>query len=74
MDHYFARSLWLVLKHEGGCSDHPKGPGGATMKGLTLANFRRDVKANAIKDDLRKTCSRSRIAKKPMENGAAREI
>lgn len=54
MDRNFARSLSLVLKHEGGWSDHSKDPGGATMKGVTLANFRRYVKANATKDDLRK--------------------
>lgn len=54
MDRNFARSLSLVLKHEGGWSDHPADPGGATMKGVTLANFRRFVKPGATKDDLRK--------------------
>lgn len=54
MDRNFNRSLKLVLAHEGGWSDHPKDPGGATMKGVTLANFRRYVKPNATKDDLRK--------------------
>ncbi len=54
MDRNFQRALKLVLKHEGGWSDHPKDPGGATMKGVTLANFRRYVKADANKDDLRK--------------------
>lgn len=54
MERNFARSLALVLKHEGGWSDHPADPGGATMKGVTLANFRRYVKADATKDDLRK--------------------
>lgn len=53
MDRNFARSLALVLKSEGGWSDNPKDPGGATMKGVTLANFRRYVQANATKDDLR---------------------
>lgn len=53
MDRNFARALSLVLKHEGGWSDHPADPGGATMKGVTLANFRRYVKADATKDDLR---------------------
>lgn len=53
MDRNFARSLELVLKSEGGWSDNPKDPGGATMKGVTLANFRRYVKADATKDDLR---------------------
>lgn len=50
----FAEALKLVLKHEGGWSDHPSDPGGATMKGVTLANFRRFVKPNATKADLRK--------------------
>jgi lysozyme family protein len=53
MDRNFARALALVLKHEGGWSDHPADPGGATMKGVTLANFRRYVKPGATKDDLR---------------------
>ena len=50
----FAESLKLVLKHEGGWSDHPSDPGGATMKGVTLANFRRFVKPDATKADLRR--------------------
>lgn len=36
-----AACLAVTLKHEGGWSDHPKDPGGATMKGVTLATFRR---------------------------------
>ena len=31
----FAQSLKLVLAHEGGYSNHPKDPGGATMNGVT---------------------------------------
>jgi lysozyme family protein len=54
MDRNFARALSLVLKHEGGWSDHPADPGGATMKGVTLENFRRYVKPGATKADLRK--------------------
>ena len=54
MDRNFQRALSLILKHEGGWSDHPSDPGGATMKGVTLSNFRRYVKPNATKDDLRK--------------------
>ncbi|MDX8462962.1 glycoside hydrolase family 108 protein [Mesorhizobium humile] len=53
MDRNFARALSLVLKSEGGWSDNPADPGGATMRGVTLANFRRYVKANATKADLR---------------------
>lgn len=50
----FDAALKLVLKHEGGWSDHPSDPGGATMKGVTLANFRRFVKPDATKADLRR--------------------
>lgn len=54
MDRNFARALKLVLIHEGGWSDNPADPGGATMKGVTLATFRRYVKPSATKADLRK--------------------
>ncbi|TGS47544.1 MULTISPECIES: glycosyl hydrolase 108 family protein [unclassified Mesorhizobium] len=54
MDRNFSRSLALVLKSEGLWSDNPADPGGATMKGVTLANFRRYVQPNATKDDLRR--------------------
>lgn len=53
MDRNFARALSLVLRHEGLWSDHPDDKGGPTMKGVTLANFRRYVKPGATKDDLR---------------------
>ncbi|MER8751543.1 hypothetical protein NKH57_20085 [Mesorhizobium sp. M1050] len=53
MNRNFARALALVLKSEGLWSDNPADPGGATMKGVTLANFRRYVKADATKADLR---------------------
>jgi lysozyme family protein len=53
MDRNFARALKLVLKEEGGFSDHPKDPGGATMKGVTLATFRRHVNSKATVDDLK---------------------
>ena len=53
MDRNFKKSLKLVLAHEGGWSDHPSDPGGATMKGVTLATFRRYVKPTATKTDLR---------------------
>lgn len=35
----FDKSLELVLKHEGGFSDHPSDPGGKTMKGVTQAVY-----------------------------------
>lgn len=53
MDRNFSRALALVLKSEGGWSDNPADPGGATMKGVTLANFRRFVKPDATKAELR---------------------
>ncbi|MER9628412.1 glycosyl hydrolase 108 family protein [Mesorhizobium sp. M0296] len=44
--------LKVSLAYEGGWSDHPKDPGGATMKGITLATFRR-YKPGASKTQLR---------------------
>lgn len=54
MKQNFERALSLVLKHEGGWADHPKDPGGATMKGITIAVYRANIKPNGTKDDLRK--------------------
>lgn len=47
-------SLLCVLKSEGGWSDNPQDPGGATMKGITFAVFK-EWKRNPhlTKDDLR---------------------
>jgi len=53
MDRNFARALQLVLKSEGGWSDNPADPGGATMKGVTIATFRRYIDPKGTKDDLR---------------------
>lgn len=36
----FERALNFVLRKEGGWSDHPSDPGGATMRGITLATYR----------------------------------
>jgi len=49
----FESSLQQVLVHEGGWADHPKDPGGATMKGVTLMTFRRHFGADKSKDELR---------------------
>lgn len=57
MDRNFDKSFKLILKHEGGWADNPKDPGGPTMKGVTLATFRRLVKANATKEELRNITS-----------------
>jgi len=49
----FKSSLQQVLVHEGGWADHPKDPGGATMKGVTLITFRRHFGEDKSKDELR---------------------
>jgi lysozyme family protein len=54
MDRNFARALPLVLRHEGGYVDHPKDPGGATNRGVTIATFRAYVKPGGTKDDLKR--------------------
>lgn len=48
----FSAILTETLTHEGGWADHPKDPGGATMKGVTLRTFQ-DFKPGATKADLR---------------------
>ena len=53
MKQNFPAALKKVLAHEGGWADHPKDPGGATMKGVTLYNYRRYVNPKATKRDLR---------------------
>ncbi len=49
----FKNALKLVLVHEGGWADHPRDPGGATMKGVTLAVYKRHFGDDKSKDDLR---------------------
>lgn len=53
MKENFDRSLQLVLVHEGGFANHPKDPGGATMKGVTLETFRRNFGSDKTVNDLR---------------------
>lgn len=48
----FEACLEHVLQSEGGWADHPKDPGGATMKGVTLATYRK-YKPGATKAQLR---------------------
>lgn len=48
-----ARAIPLILKHEGGFSNHAKDPGGATNKGITLATFRRYIKPGGTVADLK---------------------
>ncbi len=49
----FRKSLALVLQHEGGWSDHPRDPGGATMRGVTLYTYRRYYGADRTPAQLR---------------------
>ncbi len=53
MKNNFDSALEHVLVHEGGWANHPKDPGGATMKGVTLATFRRFFGEKMSKKDLR---------------------
>lgn len=53
MNRNFEAALKLVLKHEGGFVNHPRDPGGATNKGITLATFRRYVKPRGSVADLK---------------------
>ena len=53
MKQNFEASLEHVLKHEGGWADHPADPGGATMKGVTLATYSDWLGRSASKDELR---------------------
>ena len=53
MKRNFKKALKHVLVHEGGWADHPKDPGGATMKGVTLATYRRHFGKAKSKNDLR---------------------
>ena len=39
----FAAALQMILRHEGGWSDDPFDPGGATNKGITLAVYAREL-------------------------------
>lgn len=44
----------FILKWEGGFSNHPSDPGGATMKGVTLATFRMAFGKQKSIDDLKR--------------------
>ena len=49
----FDACLREILRHEGGWSDHPKDPGGATMQGVTLRTYSKWLCRDASKDELR---------------------
>lgn len=53
METNFKMALNYVLVHEGGWADHPRDPGGATMKGVTLITYKRHFGEDKTKDDLR---------------------
>jgi lysozyme family protein len=46
-------ALARLLAHEGGYTDHPDDPGGATNFGITIADYRRYAKADATAADVR---------------------
>lgn len=46
-------ALACLLGHEGGYSNHPDDPGGPTKYGITIADYRRYVKADADAADMR---------------------
>ncbi|WP_279246832.1 glycosyl hydrolase 108 family protein [Candidatus Litorirhabdus singularis] len=54
----FESSLRHVLNHEGGYVDHPKDPGGATNRGITLKVFRAFYGQHLGKSDLRQITER----------------
>jgi len=49
----FQTALDKTLSYEGGWSDHPDDPGGATMKGITLSTYSAFLGRKASKDDLK---------------------
>lgn len=49
----FDAALKLVLVHEGGYVDHPKDPGGATNKGITIGTYRSWLGRGVTKQELR---------------------
>lgn len=51
---HFPKILANTLHHEGGWSDHPKDPGGATMKGITMKTYSDFLGRPAMKDELRR--------------------
>ena len=53
IQHTFRRALAFVLTFEGGWSDRPGDPGGATMKGITLATYSAWLGHAASKEELR---------------------
>ncbi|MAZ73701.1 MAG: hypothetical protein CMC70_11220 [Flavobacteriaceae bacterium] len=53
MENNFVKCLEIILEHEGGFVDHPKDPGGATNKGVTLKTYKEFLKKDVSVDDLK---------------------
>ncbi|MGC1464306.1 MAG: glycosyl hydrolase 108 family protein [Pseudolabrys sp.] len=49
----YGAALARVLAHEGGYSNNPSDPGGPTNFGITIADYRKDVKLGATAADVR---------------------
>jgi uncharacterized protein (TIGR02594 family) len=49
----YDEAISRLLVHEGGYSDHPQDPGGPTNHGITLADYRRFVRASGTAADVR---------------------
>lgn len=49
----FEAALARLLAHEGGYSNHPSDPGGPTKYGITIADYRKYVKAGATAADVK---------------------
>ena len=49
----FDKCLSITLRHEGGWADHPRDPGGATMKGVTIGTYAQFKGRKVTKDELR---------------------
>lgn len=50
----FPKILAMTLHHEGGWSDHPKDPGGPTMKGITMKTYSDFMNRPVLKEELRR--------------------
>lgn len=49
----FNESLRLVLRHEGGYTNHPSDPGGPTNFGITIHDYRRYINPNGTASDVK---------------------
>lgn len=49
----FDKCLSITLRHEGGWADHPRDPGGATMKGVTIGTYAQFKGRKVTKEELR---------------------